>query len=142
MFNFQLVSITGQKFEGEVYEVVLPTLDGQIGVFKDHMPLISVAAPGVIMVRKNPKDPDSARELFATSGGAIDVDDNNLRVLVDEADLAEDINEAEAHKALDRAQTMKAEAKDEVSLEQAQQLVDRYEVRLHVAGLRRRHIKR
>ena len=138
MFHFQLVSISGKKFDEEVDEVVLPTMDGQIGVQKDHMPLVSVAAPGVIMVRRNPKDADHLREFFATSGGAIEVSDNTLRVLVDEADHAEEINEAEAQKALDRANKMKAEAKDQVSLEHAQALVDRQAVRLHVASLKRR----
>lgn len=141
MIHFQLVSISGKKFDEEVYEVVLPTLDGQIGVFQDHMPLVSVAAPGVIMVRRNPKDPDHAREFFASSGGAIEVADNTLRVLVDEADRADSINEEEARKALERAHRMVSEAKDQVSLEHAQQMVDRYEVRLQVAGLKRRHVK-
>ena len=50
MFHFQLVSISGKKFDEDVYEVVLPTLDGQIGVFQDHMPLVSVATAGAIMV--------------------------------------------------------------------------------------------
>ncbi len=142
MFHFQLVSISGKKFDEDVYEVVLPTLDGQIGVLQDHMPLVSVATSGAIMVRRNPKDPDSAREFFATNGGAIEVSDNTLRVLVDEADRADEISEAEAQKALERAQKMKVEAKDAVSLEHAQQLIDRSEVRLHVAGLHRRHNRR
>ena len=139
MFHFQLVSLSGKKFDEDVYEVVLPTKDGQIGVLQDHMPLVSVANTGVIMVRRNPRDSDNEREYFATNGGAIEVADNTLRVLVDEADLADDINEAEAEKALQRAEKMKAEAKDEVSLEHAQALVDRQAVRLQVAGLKRRH---
>jgi F-type H+-transporting ATPase subunit epsilon len=139
MFNFQLVSISGKKYDEDVYEVILPTLDGEIGVLKDHMPLVSVAKPGVIIVRKEQRDSDNAREFFATNGGAIEVKDNVLRVLVDEADHAEDINEEEAKKALDRAEKMKSEAKDQVSLEHAQSLVDRYQVRLQVAGLKRRN---
>lgn len=139
MFHFQLVAISGKKFDEDVYEVVLPTLDGEIGVLQDHMPLVSVATTGAIMVRRNAKDPDHLREFFATNGGVVEVDNNTLRVLVDEADHADDINEAEVQKALERAQKMKTEAKDQVSLEHAQQLVDRQAVRLQVAGLRRRH---
>ncbi len=139
MFHFQLVSLSGKKFDEEVYEVILPTKDGEIGVLQDHMPLVSVADTGVITVRRNPKDSDREREYFATNGGAIEVSENTLRVLVDEADLADNINEAEAQAALERAEKMKAEAKDEVSLEHAQQLVDRHAVRLQVAGLKRRH---
>ena len=131
--------MSGTKFDDEVYEVILPTLEGEIGVLQDHMPLVSVATYGVIAVRRDAKDADSRRELFATNGGVIEVADNTLRVLVDEADHADDINEAEAEAAMERAQKMKAEAKDEVSLEHAQSLVDRQAIRLQVAGLKRRH---
>src|SRR4051794_17669109 len=106
------------------------------------MPLVSVATTGAIAVRRNPKDTDAQREYFATNGGAIEVAGNTLRVLVDEADHADKINESEVQKALERAQKMKAEAKDQVSLEHAQTMVDRHAVRLQVAGLKRRHQKR
>jgi F-type H+-transporting ATPase subunit epsilon len=139
VLHFQLVSISGKKFDEDVYEVVLPTLDGEIGVLENHMPLVSVAKAGPIIVRRKSTDPDRDREFFATNGGAIEVSDNTLRVLVDEADRADDINEAEAQAALERAEQMKSEAKDSISLEHAQQLVDRNAVRLHVAGLRRHH---
>jgi F-type H+-transporting ATPase subunit epsilon len=139
MFHFQLVAISGKKFDEDVHEVILPTADGEIGVLQDHMPLVSVAKTGVIVVRRNPKDSDLQREFFATNGGVIEVSDNVLRVLVDEADHTDDINESEAQKALERAQKMKTEAKDQVSLEHAQQLIDRQQVRLQVAGLKRRH---
>lgn len=139
MIHFQLVALSGIKFDDDVYEVVLPTLDGQIGVLQDHMPLVSVATTGAIMVRRNQKDPDHAREFFATNGGVVEVANNTLRVLVDEADHADELNEAEVQKALERAQRMRTEAKDQVSLEHAQQLVDRHQVRLQVAGLKRRH---
>lgn len=138
MIHFQLVSLSGTKFDDDVYEVVLPTLDGEIGVLQDHMPLVSVATTGAIAVRRTDKDTDAQLEYFATNGGVIEVENNTLRVLVDEADHADELNEAEVQKALERAQKMKSEAKDEVSLEHAQQLVDRHAVRLQVAGLKRR----
>jgi len=138
MIHLQLVTLTGTKFDDDAYEVILPTQDGEIGVLPGHMPLISVATAGVISVRRQPRDSDSARDFFAISGGVIEVDKNNLRVIVDEADHADSINEAEAEEAHQRALQMKREAKDEVSLEHAQALIDRSAVRLQVAQLRRR----
>jgi F-type H+-transporting ATPase subunit epsilon len=140
--RLQLVTLTGTKFDDDAYEVVLPTLDGEIGVLPGHMPLISVATNGVIAVRRTQKDPDSSLEYFAISGGVIDVVGDNLRVIVDEADHADDISEAEAEAAHQRALTMKAEAKDQVSLEHAQAMIDRSATRLQVAGLKRRHQRR
>jgi F-type H+-transporting ATPase subunit epsilon len=139
MFRFQLVALSGTKFDDEVYEVIIPTLDGQIGVLSHHMPLVSVVTNGAIMVRKGERDSDDSREYFATNGGVVEVSDNVLKLLVDEADHADDINEAEVEAALERAKTMQAEAKDQISLDHAQSLVDRQAVRLQVAGLKRRH---
>ncbi len=138
MIRFELVSLDGIKFGEDVYEVLLPTLDGRIGVLPGHMPLISVATDGVVSVRRASNDRDDALEHFAISGGVIEVADNVLRVLVDEADHADEISEGEAQAAFERAQKLKSEAKDQVSLEQAQSLVDHSAVRLQVAGLKRR----
>lgn len=138
MIRLQLITLSGTKFDDDVYEVLVPTMDGQIGVLPGHMPLISVAKSGVISVRRKERDLDIAMEHFAVSGGVVEVIDNTLRILVDEADHAEDINEAEAQAAHERALKLKTEATDEVSLERAQELVDRTATRLQVASLKHR----
>ena len=142
MLHFQLVTLAGSKFDDDVYEVTIPTLDGEIGVLGHHMPLITVAKTGVVAVRRQARDSDLQREFFAINGGAVEIVNNQLRILVDDADHADDINEAEAEAAVQRAQKMKAEATDQVSLEHAQALVDSHAVRLQVAGLKRRRNKR
>lgn len=139
MIHFQLVSLAGLKFDDDVYEVILPTMDGQIGVLDHHMPLVSVATTGAIAVRRKSSDPDDFMEYFAVSGGVIEVSNNVLTVLVDDADHADEISEAEAQKAFELAVKMKTEAKDQVSLDNAQSLMDRHATRLQVAGLKRRH---
>ena len=137
MVKFELVTLDGVKFGDEAYEILLPTMEGQIGVLKDHMPLISVVTTGVIAIRRKSGDPDDLMEFFAVHGGVLEVENNTLRVLVDEADHEDEVNEAEAQKAFELAQKMKSEAKDQVSLEHAQSLIDRHAVRLQVAGLKR-----
>lgn len=137
MIRFKLITLSGLKFDEDVSEVILPTLDGYIGVLTGHMALVSVATDGVIRVRRRSNDPDDMMDIFASHGGVIEVSNNVLSVLVDEADHADDISESEAQAAYERAQKLKAEAKDEISLEKAQSLVDRTSVRLQVAGLRR-----
>ena len=83
MITFELVTLDGAKFGEEVYEVVLPTADGYIAVFPNHMPLVSIASPGIISVRRKQGDPDTKLEYFATNGGVIEIADNKVRVLVD-----------------------------------------------------------
>jgi F-type H+-transporting ATPase subunit epsilon len=137
--KLELITLLGKKVDQEIYEVIIPTADGEIAVFPGHESLVTIAVPGAIAVRYNKSDPDSKLDLFAISGGVVEISQNNVRVLVDEADHSDDIVESESKAALERAIEMRDNAKDQVELEEAHQLVDRHAVRLKVADLRRRH---
>jgi len=137
--RLQLVTLLGIQKDEEVYEVQLPTAAGPIGVFPGHEPLVSVAVPGAITVRAKKSDPDSILDYFAVSGGVIEITPDTVRVLVDEAERGDDIVETESKAALEKALAMQKNAKNAVELEHATRLVDRHQVRLNVANLRRRH---
>lgn len=137
--KLQLITLDGLKMDETVYEVILPTASGDIAVYPGHEPLVTLAVPGVIAVRRKKTDLDEAREYFAANGGVAEIDTTGLRILVDEADQPDEIVEAEAQKALELAQKQKAEAKNQVELDKAQQMIDRSAVRLKVATLRRHH---
>jgi len=140
--NLQLVTLTGTKVDTPIYEVIIPTVDGEIAVFPDHEALVTLAKPGVIHVRHEKSDPDDRMELFAISGGVVQISGDLVRVLVDEADHGADIVEAESQKALERALKLRDEASDQVELEKAHALVDRHMVRLKVADLHRKQRRR
>lgn len=140
--DFQLITLGGTKVDEKVYEVILPTKDGEIAVFPGHEDLITVAKPGVVMVRREQQHSIDRMEFFAISGGVVEVSGTRVRVLVDEAEHGEDIIEAESSAALDRALKLREAATSQVELEKAHQLVDRHAVRLKVADLHRRHHRR
>lgn len=140
--QFELITLDGVKFSEPVHEVQLPTPGGIIGVFPHHSPLVSVASTGIVTVRRKASDPDSLLEHFAINGGAIEIAEGKVRVLVDEADHSEEINEQEAQKAYERAQQLKREATDQVSLDKAQDLIDRQATRLKLAELKRHKRRR
>lgn len=137
--NLELITVLGKKVDQEVYEVILPTADGEIAVYPGHEPLVSVAVPGAIAVRNKKGDEDAKLDYFAISGGVIEISQTRVRVLVDEAVEDNEIVESETQAALDRAIKMRENAKNQIELEKAHELVDRHTVRLKVAGLRRRH---
>ncbi len=138
MVELELITLTGLKLKESVYEVLLPTQQGMIAVFPGHAPLVSLASPGVISVRLKENHPDDMMQRYAIASGMIEVVDNKLRVLVDEADKDSEIITKQAEEALARAKQLRSEARDQVSLEKAQFMVDRESARLKVAGLRRR----
>jgi F-type H+-transporting ATPase subunit epsilon len=122
-----------------IYEIVIPAADGEISVFPGHEPLVTLAKPGVLAVRYEKTDPDGKLDYFAISGGVVEISQEQVRVLVDEAEYGDDIIEAESKAALERAIEARDNATNQVELEKAHQLVDRHAVRLKVADLRRRH---
>ncbi|MDO8266197.1 MAG: ATP synthase F1 subunit epsilon [Candidatus Saccharibacteria bacterium] len=138
MIEFELVTLNGIKLSESVHEVLLPTPQGQIAVFENHAPLVSTASTGVISVRRKSDHPDDMMEHYAIDSGVIEISGDKVRVLVDEADKDSDISAKEAEEALAKAKQIYAEAKDQVSLDKAQSLVDRQASRLHIAELRRR----
>lgn len=137
--HLELITLLGVKLNQDVYEVIIPTADGEIAVFPGHEPLVTIAVPGAITVRHKKTDPNDNLDFFAISGGVVEVSPTGVRILVDEAEHGDDIVEAESKAALERAVEMRDNAKDQVELEKAHQLVDRHAVRLKVADLRRRH---
>ncbi|MFZ2126354.1 MAG: ATP synthase F1 subunit epsilon [Candidatus Microsaccharimonas sp.] len=136
--HLQLITLNGISVDQDIYELIAPTAAGEIGIFPGHEPLVTLAVPGALTVRHDKKDRDDKLEYFAISGGVIEINPDSIRVLVDEADHGENIIEAESRAALERAMKLRDEAKDQVELEKATQLIDRHAVRLQVADLHRR----
>lgn len=135
--KLELVTLSGVKLDTEIYQATIPTSEGEIGVFPDHEAMVTLAVPGVITVGYDKNDENNI-DLFAISGGVVEISGKKIRILVDEADSGDEINESETRAALDRALALRDSAKDQIELEKAHQLVDRHQVRLKVADLRRR----
>lgn len=137
--KLELVTLDGVKFSADAYSIVLPTAAGEVTILQGHEPLLGVVVPGIITIRRGKNDPDHHLEHYATQAGVLEVGKDNVRILVDEATHGDELNEAQAEKAHQSALELRKAAKTQVELEKAQALVDRTSVRLHVAGLRRRH---
>ena len=136
--KLELITLDGVKVDNDVYEVLIPTPDGVIAVMPGHERIVTLAVNGVISIRQKKGDADDQMEHFATYSGIVAVSPTRIRILVDEADTADDIIEEEARAALDRATKLRESVKDLADLEKAKAEIDRHAVRLKVAGLRRR----
>ena len=87
-------------YTNEVEMVVAPTIDGEIGVLPLHAPLVSVLRPGEIRVKWNA---DKNVEWFAVSGGYIQVHEDKVIILADEAAIVSKIDLERARRALELA---------------------------------------
>ena len=74
-------------YEDEIDQVTLPTQEGEITVLPDHIPLISVLAAGELVAKNG-----SEEIAMAVSGGMIEVRKNEITILADTAERAEEID--------------------------------------------------
>jgi F-type H+-transporting ATPase subunit epsilon len=133
--QFELLTLTGTKFAGDVARVTLTTAEGDIGILPHHETLTAIAMPGPVTVHKK----GGASEVFAIFGGMLEVTADRTRLMADEAVHEAELVQSEIEMALKHAQALKAAAKDKHELSRAQELVDRQVVRLGVAKMRRSH---
>lgn len=73
----EIITPDEKLFEDEVKSVVVPGVDGLLGILDNHAPLISALKKGVIKVTDNA----SAKHTFEISGGVIEVLNNKVIVL-------------------------------------------------------------
>jgi F-type H+-transporting ATPase subunit epsilon len=131
--QFELLTLTGTKFSGEALQVDLATEEGELGVLPFHENLTAIAKAGPVSISMKNGD----KEIYAIFGGLLDVTDNRVRLLADEAEHAQDLVESQIEAALKHAEQLKSAARDKVELARAQELIDRQVVRLGVAKMRR-----
>lgn len=105
-FDCQIVTPEGTAFEGEAEMIVVPGVEGQLGVLARHAPLIAMLRPGQIRVRT-----DSTHwEAYASSDGYFSVQDDRVIVLVEHATHVDEIDPAMARGLVEDARKRLAEA--------------------------------
>ncbi len=75
-FHVEIISPDSSVFKSEATEVTIPSFEGQMGILKDHVPLITFLRPGVITVKQ-----DKEEEKFFTEDGTVEFVENNLLIL-------------------------------------------------------------
>jgi F-type H+-transporting ATPase subunit epsilon len=101
-FDVSLVTPDGPAFEGEAEMLVVPGAAGEIGVLARHAPLIATLKAGSTRVYLRVEN-EEVRE-YATGPGFFKVEHDRAIALVDDAVLANEIDDARAREQLETAQ--------------------------------------
>jgi F-type H+-transporting ATPase subunit epsilon len=130
-FRLEIVTVEREVFAEDVDFVVVRGEGGELGILPHHAPLISTLKTGELRMRRA-----GQVEYFAVSGGFVQVRPDKVVVLADAAEHSEEIDEARAQEARERAETSLREHPERAA--QALQELRRATLRLQVAR-RRQH---
>ncbi len=112
-----------------VDEVVVPGLDGELGILPEHTALISQLKTGVLTYRQG-----TASKQLHVSGGFVEVQADGVAVLSDVAERPEEIDLARAEAARERAEKRMKSVGDDVDFRRAELKLQRAIVRIQLAG--------
>ncbi len=112
-------------FDEDVNEIYTKTTNGEIGILKNHIPIMAALDIGVT---KAVKDEDV--KYFTTMGGVLQFKDNEALILTDTAECGDEIDVARAKDALKRAQARLAEMDAEIDAKRAEAAIARAMARL------------
>ena len=86
-FFVEIISPNQSILKSEAVEVTIPSYEGQMGILRDHIPLITFLRPGLITIKENNKD-----ELFFVEDGIVEFSNNNLLILTSTAKSLNDLD--------------------------------------------------
>jgi F-type H+-transporting ATPase subunit epsilon len=99
--HVEIVSAEGAIFSGDADMVFAPARAGEIGIAPRHAPLLTTLKPGSVRVQTG-----EGEKFFYVTGGVLEVQPHLITVLADSALHAEQLDEAEALAARDRAREL------------------------------------
>jgi F-type H+-transporting ATPase subunit epsilon len=131
-FRLRIVTPYREVVMEDVNEAQVPGKEGYLGILPLHAPLISELKVGEITYRRG-------REAthLAVSGGFVEVLPDQVTILAETAERAEEIDVARAQAAKDRAEKLLHAAHPDTNIDMASVALERALIRLQVASRRR-----
>ena len=97
--HLEIVTPERLAYEDDVDMVLVPGIDGEMGILPHHTPLVSLLGVGELTIRKGGEE-----ELFAIAGGFLQVRPDKVVVMAETADLDSEIDLEKAKAARDEAE--------------------------------------
>jgi F-type H+-transporting ATPase subunit epsilon len=129
--GFRLTVITQERtvIDREVAAVTAPGTEGYLGIWRNHAPLVTALDAGTLTVRET----DGRTELYAVSGGFLEVSRNVVTVLADTLEHSAEIDPDRAKKSIDRALSRLTDTATELDTERVQAALKRNRMRVKLA---------
>lgn len=127
--NLEVITPERLVLREAVEEVVVPGLDGELGILPDHTALISQLQTGILTYRQG-----SSSHQIHVSGGFVEVQADRVAVLSDVAERPEEIDLERAQRAKERAENRLKSGGDDIDFRRAELKMQRAMIRIQLAG--------
>jgi F-type H+-transporting ATPase subunit epsilon len=126
--NLEIITPEKLALRESVDEVVVPGLDGELGILPEHTPVISQLKTGILVYRQG-----NERKQMHVSGGFVEVLPDRVSVLSEVAEKPEEIDLQRAHRARESAEQQLTSRGEEIDYHQAELKLERALTRIQLA---------
>ena len=130
----QIVSRYNIVYDGPADMVLLPSLNGQLGILRNHVRMYTKLTNGIITVRLGDEEMD-----FTSTGGIVEVKPDEVRILVDSSENVEEIDLDRAELARKNAEEAMKNAPSKSSTEFMRAWMVMKKANLRISAGQRRH---
>ncbi len=102
--KLEIVTPDAKTYSEDVEMVTLPGAEGEMGIYPQHVPLLTQIVPGEVIARKGGRD-----QCLAVGDGFAEITGERVAIMTDRAIRAENIDEKQAEEARRRAEARLAE---------------------------------
>jgi F-type H+-transporting ATPase subunit epsilon len=136
--SLNIVTPESVAFQGEVESLVVPAVEGQLGILPGHAPLLAQLSPGVVKIREG----EDVRFL-SVSGGFVEVLQGQASLFAETAELGEDVDAERARQAAEKARAaLQGAGRNDQTWAEAEAALKRALVRLRASEMSRRRSAR
>jgi F-type H+-transporting ATPase subunit epsilon len=134
--KLEIVTPDAKIFSDDVEMVTLPAAEGEMGIYPQHVPVMTQIVPGEIVARKGGED-----IFLAVGEGFVEITADRVAILADMAVAADNIDEAKAEEARRRAEARLAEHLDDEEAANVQAALLKSLAQIRVKHRRKTHQK-
>lgn len=129
-FRLEIISPDRIFYTNDVLMVEYNTVEGEVGVYAEHIPMTQIIAPGRLIITE-----ENGQRTAALLSGFVEITPDKVTVLAEAVEWPQNIDIARAERARDRAQQILSAEEDEQTLLLAEAAFKRALVRLDIAGM-------
>ena len=129
LFTLQIISPDRIFYEGEASFVEMVTSEGEVGVYKNHIPMTNILVPGIVKIHES----DGVKEA-AVHSGFVEILQEKIVIMAEVAEWPDEIDINRAEEASKRAERRLSSNGSEINVARAEAALKRSLTRIQLKG--------
>ena len=132
LLDVEIVTAEKTIFSGQASLILVPGIEGELGILSSHAPIITELDPGEVLIRNEQEELS-----LVLSGGFLEVFNDKVTILADAAERTNEINIEKAKEAIQKAEKIVDSKGSDIDIQKALFVIRASKAQLRIANRRR-----